>query len=828
MTTTTPAIMVCEPKICQVGGGGYVLPLGGDAEQEWPNGLRIVLYMLGLFWSFMGVATVSDVFMGAIEKVTSVRKRVFSKKKGKHVTVKVWNDTVANLTLMALGSSAPEILLNVIEVCLGDFYAGELGPSTIVGSAAFNLLVISAVCVIAIGDVPKQIDDMTVFGITCSFSILAYIWLFVIVSITSPNVIEVWEALVTFFLFPLLVALAYMADRGYFSKRETNERIVSFDPEDIDKEELAAMQIAVIKKHGPELTAEEISLHIEREFGPPISRAQRRVEATKAMSGGSSKHREGTNDKTVTPAEGCEDEAANKILSKIVFEKTYTSVPENIGTMQIKVMRTGDLSTVATVAYKTVEGTAKATEDYTHVEGDLVFAANEAEKSVDVTLVDDEGFEFDEEFTIELSNLRIGGSPNEAHIIETATATVRIIDDDDPGQLGFENGDELEVMEDISEKVELIKLRRTCGVRGILKVAYRTENDSAIAGKDFVAAEGEVELADGQCEQSIEIKICPQGRYESNDKFRLILSSVSSVPEGARLDPNGDGGPNENICTITIKSDSASNKKTDNVLALLGKMSEKNSIGTANYADQFKAAIKVNGGMDPEDEDYAPPTKMDYVMHVISVPWKLLFALIPPTDYCNGWLCFNVALAFIGIVTMFIGDLAGLLGCTLGIPNSITAITFVALGTSLPDTFASMAAAEQDSNADASIGNVTGSNSVNVFLGLGMPWSIGAIAWAVKGKDPEWFIKYPDVALDYPEGGLFVVKGGALGFSVGIFTACACTCVAILMLRRKLVGGELGGPKGPKIASAVAMIGLWLTYIAISSWKALEMKGPCA
>lgn len=30
--------------------------------------------------------------------------------------VKVWNETVSNLTLMALGSSAPEILLSVIEV----------------------------------------------------------------------------------------------------------------------------------------------------------------------------------------------------------------------------------------------------------------------------------------------------------------------------------------------------------------------------------------------------------------------------------------------------------------------------------------------------------------------------------------------------------------------------------------------------------------------------------------------------------------------------------------------------------------------------------------
>merc|ERR1719428_1733705 len=50
-----------------------------------------------------------------------------------------------------------------------------------------------------------------------------------------------------------------------------------------------------------------------------------------------------------------------------------------------------------------------------------------------------------------------------------------------------------------------------------------------------------------------------------------------------------------------------------------------------------------------------------------------------------------------------------MMGCTMGVPNEVTAITFVALGTSLPDTFASKTAAVQDEYADASIGNVTGS-----------------------------------------------------------------------------------------------------------------------
>ena len=66
------------------------------------------------------------------------------------IEIPVWNGTVANLTLMALGSSAPEILLSIIEIVGNNFESGELGPGTIVGSAAFNLLAISAVCVIGV------------------------------------------------------------------------------------------------------------------------------------------------------------------------------------------------------------------------------------------------------------------------------------------------------------------------------------------------------------------------------------------------------------------------------------------------------------------------------------------------------------------------------------------------------------------------------------------------------------------------------------------------------------------------------------------------------
>ena len=89
-----------------------------------PSPANITLYLLLLLWSFAGVAIGADVFMVAIEMITSQETTVTKLVDGryKQVTVLVWNGTVANLTLMALGSSAPEILLSVIEISTSGFY----------------------------------------------------------------------------------------------------------------------------------------------------------------------------------------------------------------------------------------------------------------------------------------------------------------------------------------------------------------------------------------------------------------------------------------------------------------------------------------------------------------------------------------------------------------------------------------------------------------------------------------------------------------------------------------------------------------------------------
>lgn len=207
---------------------------------------RGVVYFVMLVYLFVGVSIIADKFMAAIEVITSQEKQITIKKPNcepQVISVRIWNETVSNLTLMALGSSAPEILLSIIEVYAQDFAPGELGPSTIVGSAAFNMFVIIAICVFCIPSPDyKKIKHLRVFFVTMVWSVFAYIWLCCILTWSSYGVIEIWEGLVTFMMFPATVITAYIADRRlliykYLSKKyRMNKRgvIVGTEGEDLE------------------------------------------------------------------------------------------------------------------------------------------------------------------------------------------------------------------------------------------------------------------------------------------------------------------------------------------------------------------------------------------------------------------------------------------------------------------------------------------------------------------------------------------------------------------------------------------------------------------
>jgi len=202
------------------------------AENLWSEGLRGFLYIVAMFYLFLGIAIIADIFMSSIEVITSKKRKVTrydpEKRERVEIEVFVWNETVANLTLMALGSSAPEILLAVVETAqnLGNEPDASqedkdgLGTFTIIGSASFNLLLISAICVVSVpSGTVKKIREFGVFIVTSAWSLFAYVWLLVVLKWSSPDEIELWEAFVTLSFFPLLVITAWCQDNGWWRKR---------------------------------------------------------------------------------------------------------------------------------------------------------------------------------------------------------------------------------------------------------------------------------------------------------------------------------------------------------------------------------------------------------------------------------------------------------------------------------------------------------------------------------------------------------------------------------------------------------------------------------
>uniref|UniRef100_A0A8C7PHG7 Cardiac sodium-calcium exchanger n=1 Tax=Oncorhynchus mykiss TaxID=8022 RepID=A0A8C7PHG7_ONCMY len=867
---------------------GVILPIWLPENPSFGDKLaRATVYFVALFYMFLGVSIIADRFMASIEVITSQEREITIKKpNGEKVTttVRIWNETVSNLTLMALGSSAPEILLSVVEVCGHNFDAGDLGPNTIVGSAAFNMFVIIGFCVSVIPDGEhRKVKHLRVFFVTATWSIFAYTWLYLILAVISPGIVQVWEGLVTLFFFPLCVGMAYVADRrllvykymykryragkrrGVIIETEGEAQIPSkmdiemdgkmlnsesfmdgamgFDEKDLDEEEARREMVRILKelkqKHPEKETEQLIELaNYQVLTQQQKSRAFYRCQATRIMTGAGNvlkKHAADQARKAVGAYEIRSEVSENDFSSKVFFDPGTYQCLENCGTVALNVVRLGgDLTNTVSVEYRTEDGTANAGSDYQFTEGVVVFNPGETEKEIRIDIIDDDIFEEDEHFLVHLSNVKVISEgtgyvqPRANHLDTLAglglpcSATVTIFDDDHAGIFTFE-----EPVMTISESIGMmeVKVLRTSGARGLVVVPYKTmEGTAKGGGEDFEDTHGALEFQNDEILKTIAVRILDHDEYERQARFYIELQEPhwkrrlteegdeealsKKEEEERRIAEMGRPTLGEHVKLEVVIEESYEFKNT--VDKLIKKTNLALLIGTNSWRQQFMEAITVSSGDDDEDEcgEEKLPSCFDYVMHFLTVFWKLLFAFVPPTDYWNGWACFVVSISMIGLLTAFIGDLASHFGCTVGLKDSVTAVVFVALGTSVPDTFASKVAAIQDQYADASIGNVTGSNAVNVFLGIGVAWSIAAIYHNSKGND-------------------FRVDPGTLAFSVTLFTIFAFVAVAVLMYRRRPeIGGELGGPRGPKIATTCLFFSLWLMYIVFSSLEAYcHVKG---
>ncbi|KAK1796217.1 hypothetical protein P4O66_009289 [Electrophorus voltai] len=116
------------------------------------------------------------------------------------------------------------------------------------------------------------------------------------------------------------------------------------------------------------------------------------------------------------------------------------------------------------------------------------------------------------------------------------------------------------------------------------------------------------------------------------------------------------------------------------------------------------------------------------------ISWPLLLLLYFTVPNCGKprWekffmLSFILSTVWIAVFSYFMVWMVTIIGYTLGIPDVIMGITFLAAGTSVPDCIASLIVARQGLG-DMAVSNTIGSNVFDILVGLGVPWALQTMA----------------------------------------------------------------------------------------------------
>ncbi|XP_050235661.1 magnesium/proton exchanger [Mercurialis annua] len=510
--------------------GNYLLFRG---ETSLGVGVRTCLYLLGLAYCFLGLSAITARFFRSMENVVKHSRKVVEIDPDTNAEVvryeKVWNYTIADISLLAFGTSFPQISLATIDAIrnIGNLNAGGLGPGTLVGSAAFDLFPIHAVCVVVpkAGEL-KKISDIGVWLVELFWSFWAYIWLYIILEVWTPNVITLWEALLTVLQYGLLLTHAYAQDKRW----------------------------------------PYLSLPIER------------------------------------------------------TERPEEWVPEEV------------------ISCK-----------HQH---------NDYEEYSEIVQVGEE----DSRNVVDIFSIH---SP-----IGTGPAYEKVLGTDDT--------------------------------------------------------------------------------VESSERYSLSEQDVDAV---------------------------------------------------ALWKQQFVDAIMLERHESRKLINI--PLRLARISwQLLLAPWRLLFAFVPPHHIAHGWIAFICSLLFISGIAYIVTKITDLISCVTGINAYVIAFTALAAGTSWPDLVASKIAAERQLTADSAIANITCSNSVNIYVGIGVPWLINTT--------------YNFFAYRQP---LRVQDAAGLSFSLLVFFSTSVGCIGVLVYRRLTLGAELGGPRIWAWATSVYFMLLWLIFIVLSSLK---------
>jgi hypothetical protein len=250
------------------------------------------------------------------------------------------------------------------------------------------------------------------------------------------------------------------------------------------------------------------------------------------------------------------------------------SVAQSAGSLSVTVVRSGTATSAVSVDYSTNDGTAVAGTDYTSASGTLNWAENDStSKTISVPISATTAHSDDRSFAVVLSN------PSAAVSLASPGSAAVTISGDAAGDVGALQLSSAGYAVAQNAGTLTVTVTRTGGSSGPVSVAYATADGTAIAGKDYTAANGTLQWADGDAvAKTVSIPISNASAFSGSKTFSVTLSGPSAMAS--------IGSPNS--ATVTIAGGSS---------AVVGTLQlSKSSYSVAQNAGTVTVTVNRTGG----------------------------------------------------------------------------------------------------------------------------------------------------------------------------------------------------------------------------------------
>lgn len=262
------------------------------------------------------------------------------------------------------------------------------------------------------------------------------------------------------------------------------------------------------------------------------------------------------------------------------LESASISVWENGGPVTVAIVRTGNTANPLTIQYVTADDTATAGTHYQSVSGSVTFAAGETRKTVTVPIIDNNQYDSTRYRTFQF---RLSGANLGTNRIEYIT----VFNDDPNRGVATFVANTVSIAE--TDQVLALTINRMDGTESTLQVNYATQSGTAVAGRDFTAANGLLTFLVGEQTKSISIPIIDNPRFDGDRTFTIALtgSHLGLFPTMTATIQNDD--PNRGVAELSLSSLTVAETAGSVVLTVNRIQGSENTLGV-DYSTENETA----------------------------------------------------------------------------------------------------------------------------------------------------------------------------------------------------------------------------------------------